>query len=820
MEKRTHILLILLIFLATGAYAQKNSDKSTTAVVALPANAGTTDTLAALTKDLAAAEKSAQAAKEADANSNGEARLQILASAREHIKAAENYTSQTADNERQIRLAPGILKQIQEEIAKAESTTGTSAVEVPATTATASQLTDWIDRRKAELANSNDYLQKLNAENDLRPVRASEMPKESADAQKELDLARVVLGAAPGPDGPDMDQARQLQARAQVLAALARQKALETEQGKFEAHTEIVPLGRQFLNGKVAAENDLISSQTERLSDLLRKEAAASAQEIKQAQREANTSHPLLRATAEMNAKLAENLDYTGIVESNREMSRKLTQVKSQATEIEAQHQALSDKFKAIGFSNAMGIMLRKQRSELPNRHVHREALAAQEASQVDLSLKTFELKEQSDAVADPIAAARIALVNAGMDPTTTEALALRKDLVNLLEARKEYLGRASEAYSKYFQTLVDLNVSESELLQATTDYASFINERILWMPSAGGISGGALHKAADSAMLITAPEFWLEYARQWWKGIKQAPMVALFSGLLILLIVFSRPHWKTRLHEMTQGASANRLAAISPLFRSLLYATLFAAPVPLIMLAVGLPFTGRYDVPLEMLSMANGFVWGAVNLFLLLLLRTLIRKNGIAEVFFGWPEAALKKLRHTLVVLGCVFIPTVILVRASMVWDQDNFNELIRLVLVAMMLVFAGVIWYTLKPSRSLFLGTSHYVKGTWLHRLRYVIWAVPILLCVLYILALLIGYIYTGVELAVKIATTAWLGIGAILLNEIIFFWILVKRRRLAIEEGRRRREQIKAQQAAENQPGSTDLPPMPCPPIFQPE
>jgi potassium efflux system protein len=192
---------------------------------------------------------------------------------------------------------------------------------------------------------------------------------------------------------------------------------------------------------------------------------------------------------------------------------------------------------------------------------------------------------------------------------------------------------------------------------------------------------------------------------------------------------------------------------------------------------------------------------------------QVIIRKQGVAEIFFAWPETALRNLRQTFSVLVWVYVPGIVLVRMWQAADTDAGMEAARLVLVGLLGIIAVLAFWLFLPRRSILRGTEVYRPGTLTHRLRYVIFVVVVGAPVVLMAAALMGYLYTALELASRLNWSVWMGLALLLLSETAFFWILVKRRRLAIDEARRRRDAAKAQQTGETEvPGTGgDLPPV---------
>ncbi len=788
-----YLLLCLTLITSPGAFSQSATTETATG--------RTTQTLSGLSAEIAASVRQAEEQKAAAPDATAPATaLELFNEAREQLQLREQFTSQTAEHEEAIREAPAMLERVKAELQRDDL--ATTIPDIP-TTATADFVAQRLDERKAELKSLEQRQAEVEEEIRRRSTRATQIPVELTEARRQLTQAEIAATAVSAEEDPLVSRARQLLATAQIHAAQARINLLEKEQARYEARSELLPLASQLISSRLAQKNDTITTLIDALKTRRRTEATATAREIKQAARETGTSHSLVRAVAAENTSFTEELNLHRVIEQQEEMVERLDSVREEAQNIQQQYESLKEKFDQVGYSDALGILLRKQRNDLPNQRAHRSMLETLEQTLVEVNLKSLEIQDHLNELNDPAELAQEMVQPYAADLGTTEVQEIRRNITTLLQARKEYLTQIDETYEQYFQTLYSLNAAEEELVQNAELYAEFIDERILWLPSADPMSLSSISLAGQKALSILSFDTWQNYFSAL-AGKARIGFAALFGGvLLFLLLLFSRARWKKRLHDILSVATKNRLAAFRPVMRALLYSVLTVLPLPLLMVLVGLPLSGGYD---EMAALASGLVRGGVVLFVLLLARSIIKRKGVAEVFFVWPEAALKKLRQTFTILLWTIVPASILVRASQVDGSDGSMEVARLVLAIVLALLAIVVARLLHPKTGVLVGLDVYRGSTWLYRLRYVtFFAIPAIFAGLSI-AVLVGYIYTAIEVGQRLNVTFWVGAACLLVNEIIFFWILVKRRRLAIEEARRRREAAKVQDG-EGEPGTPE-------------
>ena len=185
-----------------------------------------------------------------------------------------------------------------------------------------------------------------------------------------------------------------------------------------------------------------------------------------------------------------------------------------------------------------------------------------------------------------------------------------------------------------------------------------------------------------------------------------------------------------------------------------------------------------------------NSLAWGY---FILALIRQIARNNGLAECHFGWSAASLKQVRFWVLGLMLVNLPILFLITAlNQNGDSAAGGRILFLISMVMLCVFFFGLFH---PSRS---PLQLNAKGE--ESQDVFLWT-PFLIGLAVPLALFtasaFGYHYTSMRMAGFLQNSIWLALGIYLLYRLIFRWLLVIRRRLAIEQARQKR--IAAQTAS---------------------
>ena len=93
---------------------------------------------------------------------------------------------------------------------------------------------------------------------------------------------------------------------------------------------------------------------------------------------------------------------------------------------------------------------------------------------------------------------------------------------------------------------------------------------------------------------------------------------------------------------------------------------------------------------------------------------------------------------------------------------------------------------------------------QGEWLIRLRLVWYPMAVALPLALAMLAALGYYYTAQQLAQRMIATAYILLGLTLVRSLLLRWVMVRRRKLAMEQARQRRAASQADESAGNESG----------------
>jgi potassium efflux system protein len=587
-------------------------------------------------------------------------------------------------------------------------------------------------------------------------------------------------------------EARKIQLETQIRLLNATLKSLERENisDPLRLQTQkdrirLLNLQRELQSLLIA---DLDNSLLERRQQEIDKEQAA----LLQAEKAAEGKHPLIQAATKQNMQFNRSLQ-----EINKSMELFLQQkndIEARYKQLEKDYQSAEQKINLAGLSPALGNLLREQRRNLPQRKQFSKFNDSIQNEIAQASLEMFKLDEIRKNLSD-IGQALIGMISQQLPPEMpeNEKLTIRTELRMLLNDQKELVGRLSTLYTEYARVLGDVDFSLQQMLSSSEKFTAYLDQRLLWVPSAPVINEDYVKDIFKSVLWFITPSNWLQVAVTFWQGIKIMPFWVLV-GLAIVAM-----HWrfqgeiKQSLHQLLDENRNNQTdATITPTLHGLIYVFTLSLSGPLLMAWFGGVLALNFNVDSFSRSFADGLFAAALSLVVIQFFYRLFKVKGVAESLLNWqPRTAyliysqLKWARFLLV--PCIFI--------TAMTGSDLFSEhsyaLGRTALIVLMGAMAFIFHRLTHPIDG--VGKIFYQYSTgWVSRLRYVWYAIALLLPIVIIGFAVAGYYQSALELQEKLITTLRLIFITALFHALALRWLAITRRQLAVQNAKQKRKQ----------------------------
>lgn len=625
-------------------------------------------------------------------------------------------------------------------------------------------------------------LAKLDAEPKRRAARVAEMPRLLKEAQQQVADAEAML-AAPGAQESDvLAQARQTLGAIQQRAAAATMAALEKEQAAYQATDEAIRIERD-----IAAYESARADAEARLwrNEVNRRRKVEAEHQAKIAVWAEARAIPAVENLAKNNSELAKQriIIADQITKADKELESDTKTLK----EIRTQFQRMREKVEAVGLSDASGQLLRQQRAKLPDVRHFRQKMSKRKSDLASLQFEIYQCDDRLSDLANLDQQVRQVLRQHAGKP----AEALRAAVREVLEKEREYRQALASDYRRYQSVLIELNAVDEELVGTTEAYASYIEERVLWVRSTFPLSRRDVKPALDALRWLSGPQLWVAVLKEFFLDALRDPLILAVFVTAFGSLTFVQRRSRRRIAQLGESAVRRSFSQFVPTVGTLVGTLVISIPWPGLLWYAGWRLHRALFTPDAVRAVASGMITTAAVFFPLELIRQVCRPHGLGQAHFDWPVASLRSVRkhvHWLMVFG---LPLVFVVKTMDSPIRQPWNtSLGRAAFIAFLVLIACFLQRVLRPSGSMRFFLA-YRRDGWLYRLRY-LWYPLTTLSPLGLAVLAgVGFYDTAAMLAVRLFETTLLMLGLVTLGAIFNRWVLVIRRRMAMEQARQRRE-----------------------------
>ena len=737
---------------------------------------------------------------DAAAAQDAEAQIAELRAQLERLKErAAEWKSQADEYEQAQAGAAARLQEIEREIAALgrEEPLRLSAVsseELDVRVLSAEQDLALVQRESADLA----------AELDRRSERRRELPELLADAKSRLSVLEQTPAVPNGEDGA-LSRVQEDVATQRKMAVEQEVRSLELELVSYESRGKLLDAGIDSARLHAAQLEKRLEQLRATLVERREREAQRAAEESLASVAEVESLDPevqdAVRRLAQENADLAQGrTGKDGLLHAIDQVSRKLNRADKRVNDITADYERLSYRVEAAGLSDSVGLLLRKTRSEVPDVGKYRRFIRMRQKQIAEVQARQLEIREELAALGkvDEVVEAAVGRYQDSLPQKDRDQLA--SVLRDLLKTKRKHLNALLDDYEVYFEKLVDFDARQQELIEKTQQLLLFIDQRILWVPSGGAVHSGILGDGLDGLRWFASPRFWGQLVRATGSILRESFFMsaAVLLGLLAafpLLIRRIRP----RLAALAEEAKRPSCVNVRPTFECLALSLLLVPWGPGVLAYLGWRLGISPDATQFVRCFANGLIGAGSMWFGLEILRQLLRRDGLAEAHFTWPEGAVRGFRRGVGWLVITAVPLVFTIQVFEVRGEDAWRESLgRIALVVLLLALSFVSHRVLRRNGSLraLLRATPWIRGD------QAIWRFVHVMSVTIPLALAVaaarGYYWTSLQLGASYHLTLLFSLLALFAFQLGLRWSLVARRRIAILHAREKRAALAAEQA----------------------
>jgi potassium efflux system protein len=667
---------------------------------------------------------------------------------------------------------------------------------------------DWLEQELLEVTldqeAANERLAQLEAEVTRRRERRKKVPELLAVARRRLMEAREP-GPAVVPGPPRLMEAQRILREATVLASEAEIAALRREGPSYEARTKLLTLRlEQALRAQAAREEEALFWQG-KVRERRREEAERAAREAREALLEVTEASPEIRQFAEElaseTAELAEHrTGPDGLLSKIEAVSTRIGETNELLKKVRADFEGVEERVEAGRLTAPIGTMLLQRRAELPDVEDRKNEVRARREEIEKAQLKIIEIREERLAVSDvqSIVSEKMGEV----DPSLPDYRRSRMGrlLQELLWKKRSSLQSFLNDYTTYFEKLVELDTKERELVETVQAFSDFIDERILWVRAVEPLRPETKARLWSSVKWMFGLNNWKELARTLWNDVSANVALYLLIVLLLAGTLVGRRKMSRRLRTIHEEAGHPGCTDYGLTIEALVLTLLMAALIPAFIWVLGrrLSFLGGTEDFVS--AIGSAFELTAVMYLTLEIPRRVFERGGLGRIHFQWSSEMLDDMVGILGRASAIVLPAVFVIAAAEGQADETLKTSLGRAAFILLMLAVSILFFTMLRSRFSPRGSERSEGGggpTRGRRFWYVaIVSVPLAIAVVEFL----GYYYAAIQLGLRLHATACLVIAVFILQGMIVRWLLLARRRLAIEENKRRREALRKQTSGE--------------------
>jgi len=641
------------------------------------------------------------------------------------------------------------------------------------------ELEQTIQGDKSELTALSARLTEIRAAVDSMPARdtavrdrLTELVARNAELESKLGLL------AQTPESGTEEEARQWSLQVALASGLAEKAALDAEMLSKPMRRALLKAQLDHTSFDIGVRQQNLQLLEQRAAELRQIEAADAQATAELVREGARDKHPLVLQLADENAVLTEVYSQRStLIEGVRDRDER---VRKLAGQLETDLNSIQRKLEVMGMTMAIGQILREQSAQLPTHRDIRSEMTSVNRQIRDTSTRQIELEDERrklrnrrDYVEDLLASESLATRDK-----------LREDLLELSNSRRDLIVRSVEMENTYGAALGELEFSLRRQEDAVELYRDFVAERLLWIPSREAFS---ILRGADLARQlrdITDIPGWVSVLQPLPGELLKQPltMVAL---LLVLVLIYFTPRITKLLQQTGQSVGYVRSDRFAVTLQALGWSMVLSVKWPLLMVT----FAWLFEMQQGDTGLANALFVAllrtAFYFWVLETMRMLLVPKGLVAAHFHWPEKLIADLTRRVVRLQCVFLPaTGVVIFFNTLYPREVGGSIAGLAIVVVLLSIAHFfrsmpnfvqskvdsIFVAKRTERSAFLGKV----------IRVLLTVAPLLA----IVAVLLGYTFTAVEMALLLVRTLLLATVVLLTHELGLRWLRITRRRMILK------------------------------------
>jgi potassium efflux system protein len=775
------LLLVLIITLdSTGAWAKSTEP-----------DAGQKSATFQVNKDTLQAKIEAINTREGIDEATKSKLLSIYQAAEDNLGNSEKFKAQTASFKTAIKQAPEQTKKLQKELELAPLKAAKQKPEdfsrIPV-----EELEQRLILEKGKISNLDEQIKKLEDELGLQNSRPRLIHEEILAAQQDLETAQKKLEVPAAKSNSKLEvEARQMQLKTLIDSRTVELKMLDVEAISNPARVELLKTQFQLLDTQKAALSPVVAAIESLAFELRQQEAKQMQDALSQAEKAVSGKHVLIQESTRENIQYSRDLQ--GITAEIEQYTEQKSRVDAQAGEIETDFKSAEKKISLAGLSPALGKILREQRRNLPVQDEFEQQSQTIQNETAITSLAQFKVEDKLKRLIDVDAVLKD-MMSQRVDQAmpVEQRMMIQAELRVLLNNQKELLNKLSAAYTTYLHTLGDFDFARQQMITQAVKFASYLDERLLWVPSSEPINLGYIADLYHSTQWLLSPFNWMAVIKDTVKLVVRHLFLTFVAVLFFVGLHLFRNWAKLQLAAISSKVEKIYTDSFYYTLRALAYNFILALSLPLLFEYVGWFLSRDIRVDDFTKAVGEGLQSSALPLIFLQFFYRLFAADGIARKHFQWQKTIVTLMRRQVAWIRFIAVSGMYIIGSTgaskFSAHSDSIGRLALIIVMIAMAVFTGRV---LKPSSGLLQGYIDKNPDGWIAKLRYVWYSAAICIPLVIIGFAVEGYYLSALELQQKLIISLRLIFLTIIIHALVFRWLTLVNRQLAITNARQKRK-----------------------------
>ena len=705
------------------------------------------------------------------------------------LTAARTSAAQAAVFTEMANTAAATLESVQLQLSAVGSSV---SINVPGD-ATLATLEKRLDEEQRKLAEAKQEKERLESEPGRIQARRADIPGRLNALREAQGPLQTELNAAAAATGPKADAAK-VRLRAKLLAGEQEGKMLDAELAAYAATKEVLQLQTDLANRQATLAEKRVAGWRSEVDK-------RRAEDVKKQAREATAEAELVAEPLKpLGNRIAE------LADGSRDLLAKITnadqdwqEAKDLLEQVQQRYKSTKEKVQQVGLNYLIGQLLRREDLSLPSVRKYRRNSREREKIIREEQLKIIDLAAERSALTD------VDYVEAFVQkiwpiPSGFTESQLKSDVGKLVDKQLLALTTYQQNLDAHFERLVQLESTEHQLIVAVSEYGNYIDEHVLWIQSCQPLAVSDFPRSKEAFAWLTDRQDWKKLLDVLVTDVKDRILPSLLAMLLWLLLLTVQPRLRKSIASLGEMASSGSCRRFSLTLLALLWTLLISVLWPALILSarsrLAVASTST-DFPK---AVSAGLFSAGLYYIVLEFLRQVCRSRGLADSHFRWPPAVRTTLRGNLRWLMAIGIPLVFFVgmlsadvsrQAEQALALGRSQEsLSRFCAIASLLACVVFVHRVLKPEGLLFRTLKTEAENSWYWRYRYCWYVLAQSVPVSLTLLTVIGYYYTVIRLGSCMLRSILLIEMLIVALAMVQRWLVIGRRRIAIERAQQRR------------------------------